>query len=1636
MSTTREDKYAVSAKKPGGVLKPETESTVEPLPQTKNLDIDSNPLDPQSSDDRENSPELKDDTDENSLSDNTPNPYAPTRKSMESFNKEYLANKIKQNKDAKVPFSRHARQSNQTEVETTQHNTNQLEQKEQFRPSNIPLVKDLLEDKDGEPNEIKNLYSTTFSTDEFYRYKLEQLSKTNAKHAIQFVALDYDNAEQSKVALENALQKILDFIKLNPQLQFLSAKSKPIASQTSTLQGTARRRTVIPVDYDNPLKSEQLLRQALAEVNLALQAAMVPALNTAIAEINDLPQVAKTHFEVQEIKRGELHSHSDAFFLETYQNILDLSAKHGQWHQCLKIATQVQEFFPESYSANYFRAVAELHVVTFENLERAIQYFTYAIENFNSPHFTEFYRAFYERGCTYAMLGDASDNAALREDSYNRAKEDFLEIFSQENDPYNARALLAYANLVEETSHDEQEIIESWLLVTQRIQHPHAWSSLAKAYHRTCQFANGIEAISQAIILDSSNALYFKLRHLLRFALRNTQNQTNTSLDTNVPSESTAAMPAERADVDDDLIRDAVERAILDTSIRDYAQTVSINEKSIYELILKDPTASDFTYAVCHFMLNDDDKAKQYLQKYFVSKQTQLEFKEATMVSESSILLGQNDWIIVAAHTLNKMLQLKTKNYSDTHVQFVLPIDSNPQLTHYLALYYNQCALIAVANNQYEEAGDWWAQAISLSPRSAIFYVNRSDLFAKSNMERSTQDLEMANQLRPSDPLTDFYRFTSRFRGTNCKTETDPIILDIVSALIAFNTNELNRLLDQCLETQNIESVKKALHYANLLQDDVLIDIVECYLLKAEIDKVSIAEDSHLASNQVFHRDLHSAQLILNKYLKFPEKYHKPLKTIMSHARQTKNLVLFKLISSHYKEQKEAMVPEIRDTLKVSIVKNTLSPPALKFFNAVMRNDIEAIKTIVANPLGFAINVTDSRGRNALHYAAINKNFAMIAILIEHGCWMIVIDKEHQSPLHSLANNYVQPDSTHPLIQAIYQHETSETVKMTAIKQALVDNNTIHSLDKYGRSALHYAVIRNDFFTVSLLLSLGASLEVRDIYQYRPADYAEYYGFTEIHLNLILRQKQWFDAAKVRAITPPYPECMLSMTPQPNHAPEDEKSSTHAESTAQAFEKNESWNEALPFDYSEIFLEEHEATNSETTIEAKAICTDAVFDPRIVAGTTENLLVNTMRALEIILAAQELRQKIGLNIPLEAIQAALDFRPMQKIHHEHLQWVGEAFLNWALSVYLYDRFPKESSEQLRERLNRYNGKSSLYTRGKARGIHRYILTENSYNAWHPAGFANGEHQSGGLDIEMGGNALKALIGAAFLSDDEEGFSLAKAMMAWFKLPSDFTLGAELRMGKTQDSDGPLPPLQPSSTEEKELERNISYRRSRILIEMERLKGARLTLISEIREILKQCSKVKECIDQCVAHITTFKLQLKHLEQHKLIAENELRSAAQKQTIDLQKFLDSLPNQYKILEENIAAWDRAQSSHKAKLSILMSNRCRLENEILSVDKLREDYEKQELLEAAQHKTINNNKNSSPFRAHRNPDQKYMIWQQELSRMEKRLRYVFNDKLLLARALTHPSYVYAECPDNSVFLFLGEAVIKFMLTLRLH
>ena len=128
------------------------------------------------------------------------------------------------------------------------------------------------------------------------------------------------------------------------------------------------------------------------------------------------------------------------------------------------------------------------------------------------------------------------------------------------------------------------------------------------------------------------------MRHLLRFALRNTQNQTNTSLDTNVPSESTAAMPAERADVDDDLIRDAVERAILDTSIRDYAQTVSINEKSIYELILKDPTASDFTDAVCHFMLNDDDKAKQYLQTYFVSKQTQLEFNEATMVYASSMM--------------------------------------------------------------------------------------------------------------------------------------------------------------------------------------------------------------------------------------------------------------------------------------------------------------------------------------------------------------------------------------------------------------------------------------------------------------------------------------------------------------------------------------------------------------------------------------------------------------------------------------------------------------------------------------------------------------------------------------------------------------------------------------------------------------------------------------------------------------------------------------------------------------------------------------------------------------------------------------------------------------------------------------
>lgn len=124
---------------------------------------------------------------------------------------------------------------------------------------------------------------------------------------------------------------------------------------------------------------------------------------------------------------------------------------------------------------------------------------------------------------------------------------------------------------------------------------------------------------------------------------------------------------------------------------------------------------------------------------------------------------------------------------------------------------------------------------------------------------------------------------------------------------------------------------------------------------------------------------------------------------------------------------------------------------------AARQNDAEAIREMVAsgdsNP-----NQTDGQSRTALHYAALNGNAEIIAILIKAGAKLDLADPLGNTPLHLAADR-----------------SQTEAAELLLASSAAVDPQN-HD----GMTPLMIAAERGNVALVEFLLAKGASTKLTD----------------------------------------------------------------------------------------------------------------------------------------------------------------------------------------------------------------------------------------------------------------------------------------------------------------------------------------------------------------------------------------------------------------------------------------------------------------------------------------------------------------------------------------------------------------------------
>jgi Carboxypeptidase regulatory-like domain/Ankyrin repeats (3 copies)/Ankyrin repeats (many copies) len=168
-----------------------------------------------------------------------------------------------------------------------------------------------------------------------------------------------------------------------------------------------------------------------------------------------------------------------------------------------------------------------------------------------------------------------------------------------------------------------------------------------------------------------------------------------------------------------------------------------------------------------------------------------------------------------------------------------------------------------------------------------------------------------------------------------------------------------------------------------------------------------------------------------------------------------------------------------------------VSSPRNRMISAVLRDDIDEVKTRLANGEGPNVKDKGYGGNTPLHAAIENGNVEMVQVLLNAGAKINARNYEKQTPLMML-----DEDATPELVNLLLRYRA----KITAVDkegntplmhvaaygneevlQALVTaGSNVNAINKKGKTALMFAAENNEFENVKILLGSGANANARN----------------------------------------------------------------------------------------------------------------------------------------------------------------------------------------------------------------------------------------------------------------------------------------------------------------------------------------------------------------------------------------------------------------------------------------------------------------------------------------------------------------------------------------------------------------------------
>lgn len=117
------------------------------------------------------------------------------------------------------------------------------------------------------------------------------------------------------------------------------------------------------------------------------------------------------------------------------------------------------------------------------------------------------------------------------------------------------------------------------------------------------------------------------------------------------------------------------------------------------------------------------------------------------------------------------------------------------------------------------------------------------------------------------------------------------------------------------------------------------------------------------------------------------------------------------------------------------------------------------------------VDMKDDTGWGLLHLACCRGLFSMVKLIVEHGADIELLDPDGWTPLHHLA-----------------EFNQNQEILSYLIEKGV----DLDAKDKYGSTALHYAVRNHAFEMVRQLVECGANLDAEDDSNRSVLDEAEY----------------------------------------------------------------------------------------------------------------------------------------------------------------------------------------------------------------------------------------------------------------------------------------------------------------------------------------------------------------------------------------------------------------------------------------------------------------------------------------------------------------------------------------------------------------